>query len=87
MWTTEGIVGFTLEPAMSTDMMAKKVMMQVRMSRKKHRKLMMHQHRMGRTEGIILESVNIRQYLSDLENPIMAKQMQLHGTHLKQRLY
>jgi len=36
------------------------------MRRKKHCKLMMDQHRMWRTEGIVLESVRIEQYISDL---------------------
>jgi hypothetical protein len=38
----------------------------MRMRRKKHRKLMMDQSRMWRTEGIVLESVKIGQYISDM---------------------
>jgi len=58
MWRTEGIVGLTWEPVMSTDMMAR---MGMGMTRKKHRKAMMHQRRMWRTDSIVLESVKIRQ--------------------------
>jgi len=46
------------------------------MRRKNHCKPMKDQHRMWRTEGIVLESVKIRLYISDLENTIMVKQMQ-----------
>ena len=46
------------------------------MRRKKHRKPMMDQCRMWKTEGILLESVKIERYISDLENTIIAKQMQ-----------
>jgi hypothetical protein len=35
----------------------------MRMRRKKHRKLTMNQHRMWRTEGIVLEGVKIGQYI------------------------
>ena len=63
MWRTEGIVGLTWEPVMSTDMMAR---MGMGMRRKKHRKAMMHQRRMWRTDSIVLESVKIRQSISDL---------------------
>ena len=41
-------------------------MAKVQMRRKKHRKPMMDQRRMWRTEGIVLESVTIGQYISDL---------------------
>jgi len=34
--------------------------------RKKHRKPRMDQHRMWRTEGIVLDSVKIEQYISDV---------------------
>jgi hypothetical protein len=44
---------------MSTGMRARMAMMRMRMRRKKHRQPMMDQHRMWRTEGIVLESVNI----------------------------
>jgi hypothetical protein len=46
--------------------------MQMRMWRMKHHKLIMDQHQMGRTNGIVLESVKIGQYISDLQNTIMA---------------
>jgi len=49
---------------MSTGMRAR--MATTRMRRKKHCKLMMNQRRMGRTEGIVLESVKIGQYISDM---------------------
>jgi len=42
------------------------------MMRKKHRKPIIDQHRTWRTQGIVLESVKIRQYISDLSNTIMA---------------
>jgi hypothetical protein len=38
----------------------------MRMRRKKHRKPMMDQRRMWRTEGIVLESVKIIMFISDL---------------------
>jgi len=41
--------------------------MQMRMRRNKHRKPMMDQRRMWRTEGIVLESVKIGQYSSDIK--------------------
>jgi hypothetical protein len=37
--------------------------MQMRMRRKKHRKPMMDERRMWRTEGIVLESVKISLYI------------------------
>ena len=40
--------------------------MQMRMRKNKHRKLMTDQHRMWRTEGIVLESVRIGQYISNI---------------------
>jgi len=49
---------------MSTGMRAR--MATMRMRRKKHRKPLMDQRRMWRTEGIVLESVMIGQYISDL---------------------
>jgi hypothetical protein len=36
------------------------------MRRKKHRKPMIDQRRMWRTDGIVLEIVKIRMYISDL---------------------
>jgi len=38
----------------------------MRMGRKKHRKPTMDTHRMWWTEGIVLQSVKIGQYISDL---------------------
>jgi hypothetical protein len=53
---------------MSTGRMASMatMQMQMRMSTKKHRKPMMDRSRMWRTEGIVLESVKIGQYISDM---------------------
>jgi hypothetical protein len=59
---TEGIVGLTCEPVMSMGMRARMAMMQMR--RTKNRKPTMNQHRMWRTEGIVLVSVKIGQYIS-----------------------
>jgi len=58
--------GLTWEPVMSTGMWARMAMMRMQMRRKKHRKPMMDQRRMWRTEGIVLESVKIGQYISDM---------------------
>jgi len=66
MWRNEGIVGLTWEPVMSTGMSARMATMRMRMRRNKHRKPMMDQRRMWRTKGIVLESVKIRLYISDL---------------------
>ena len=41
--------------------------MRMWMRRNKHRKPMMDQHRMWRTDGIVLESVKIGQYISDIK--------------------
>jgi len=70
---------------MSTDMRARMATMWMR--RRKHRKLLMDLRRMWRTEGIVLESVNIGQYISDMSNTIMAKQMQQQEMYPKRRLY
>jgi len=51
---------------MSTGMRGMIVMIRTRIRRKKQGKLMMDQRRMWRTEGIVLESVMIRLYISDL---------------------
>jgi len=51
---------------MLTGMSVSMATMLMRMSRNKHRKPMMDQCRMWRTEGIVLESVKIRLYISDL---------------------
>jgi hypothetical protein len=53
-------------------MRARMAIMRMRMRRKKLRKPMMDQPRMWRTEGIVLESVKIRLYISDQSNTIMA---------------
>ena len=47
-------------------MSARIATMWMRMRRNKHRKPMMDQRRMWRTEGIVLESVMIGLYISDL---------------------
>jgi len=57
------------------------------MRRKKHRKPMMDQRRMWRTEGIVLESVKIGQYISDMKNTIMVEPMQRQAMYAKRRLY
>jgi len=49
---------------MSTGMRARMVTM--RITRKKHCEPIMDQSRMWRTEGIVLESVTIGQYISDM---------------------
>jgi len=67
------IRGLTWEPVMSTGMRATIVMMPLQMRKKKHRKPMIDQSRIWRTEGIVsetegivLDSVKIGQYNSDL---------------------
>jgi hypothetical protein len=57
---------FSWEPAVSTGMRARMAMLQMQIRRKKHRKPMMDQRRMWRTEGIVLESVKIGQNISDM---------------------
>jgi hypothetical protein len=66
MWRTEGIVGLTWEPAMSMGMSASMATIRMAMRSNQHRKLIMDQRRMWRTEGIVLESEKIGQYISDL---------------------
>jgi len=66
MWRTESIEGLIWEPVMSMGMSARMAMMRMRMRRNKHRKPMMDQRRMWRTKGIVLQSVKIRLYISDL---------------------
>jgi len=56
----------TWEPVMSTGMRVRMAMMRMQTRTKKHRKPMMDQRRMWRTEGIVLESVKIGQYISDM---------------------
>jgi len=57
------------------------------MRRNNHRKPMMDQCRMWRTEGIVLESVKIGHYISDIYKTIMAKQMQRQAMYPKRKLY
>ena len=65
--------GLTMEPVMSMGMGVTMATMRMWMMRKTHRMLMMHQHRIWRTEGIVVEtegivpeSVKIGEYISDL---------------------
>jgi hypothetical protein len=64
MWRTVGKVGLTSEPVISTGMRVRIATIQMR--RKKHRKLTMYHYRMWRMKGIVLESVMIGHYISDL---------------------
>jgi hypothetical protein len=57
------------------------------MWKKKHRKPTMNQHRMWKTEGIVLESAKIGQHISVLYNMIKTKQMQRQVIYRKRRLY
>ena len=66
MWRTEGIVGVTCEPVVSTGMSASMATMRIQMKRKMHCNPMMDQRTMSRTEGIVLESVMIAKYISDM---------------------
>jgi hypothetical protein len=66
MWRTQGILGLTWEPVMSTGMNASMATMRMRMRSNKHCKPMMDQRRMWLTEGIVLESVKTGLYNSDL---------------------
>jgi len=79
--------GLTWEPVISMGMRATMATMWMPMRWKKFRKPMMDQCRMWRTEGMVVESVKIGQYISDLKNTIMAKQMQRQAMYLKCRLY
>ena len=51
---------------MSTGMSASMAMIRIQMIRTKHCKPMMDRHRMWRTHGIVLDSVKIGQYMSDM---------------------
>jgi hypothetical protein len=53
----------TWDPVMSMGRRARMATMQMRMRRKKHRKPMMDQNRIWRTEGIVLDSAKIRLYI------------------------
>jgi len=66
MWRTEGVVGLMWKQVMSMGMKTRMAMIWMQMRRNNHRKLMMDQPRMWRTEGIVLKSVKIGQYISDL---------------------
>ena len=72
---------------LSTGISAIIATMRMGMRRNTHRKPMMDQHRMLRTEGIVQESVKIGPYISDMENTIMGKQMQRQAMYPKRRLY
>jgi hypothetical protein len=61
--------------------------MQMLMKEKKHPKPMKNQRRLCRTNGIVLESVNAGQNISDIQNKILAKQVQRHAMYLKGRLH
>jgi len=66
IWRTEGRVGETMEPLISTGMSARMATIQMWMKWNDNRKLMMDQRRMWRTKGIVLESGEIRLNISDL---------------------
>ena len=66
MWRTEGILGLTWEPVMSTDMRARMATLWIGMRRNKHRKPLMDQRTMWRINGIVVESLKITLYISDL---------------------
>jgi hypothetical protein len=83
MRRTECIVGVTSERVMSRGISIGMAMMQIRIRSNKHRKPMMDQRRMWRTVGIVLESVKIGLYISDLSSAILAKQMQQQAMYLK----
>jgi hypothetical protein len=51
---------------MVTGLRARMVTMQIWMRRKKYQQPLMDQHSMWRTDGIVLESVKIGLYISDL---------------------
>jgi hypothetical protein len=51
---------------MSTGMSERMATMQIQMRRKMHCQPIMDQHRIWRTEGIVVESVKIGQYISDV---------------------
>jgi hypothetical protein len=57
--------GLTGEPVMCTGKRASMVMMRMRIRRKKDRKPMMDYSKLWTTEGTVLESVMIGQYISD----------------------
>ena len=63
MWRTEGIVGLTWKPVMSTAMSASMATMRMQIRRTKYRKPMMGRRRMWRTESIVRESLKSRLYI------------------------
>jgi hypothetical protein len=66
MWRTEGIVHLTWAPVMSMGISVSLGPMRVRMRTNYHRKPIMDQPRMWRTEDIVLQSVKIGLYSSHL---------------------
>jgi hypothetical protein len=62
-------------------------MIRMWMRRENYLKLMIDQHRKGRTECIVLESVKIGQYISDVQNTIMAKQIERQMMYPNRKLY
>jgi len=71
---------------MSMGMRARMATMRMCMRRKKQSMQMMHQHRMCRTDSIVLESVKIEQYISDQYNAIMVKKMRWQVMYPKRSL-
>jgi hypothetical protein len=62
---TEAMVGLSWVTRMPTGVSVRMATVQMRMRRNKCHKLNMDQCRMWRTEGIVLECVNIELYKSD----------------------
>jgi hypothetical protein len=89
MLGTEGSVGITNEPVMSTVMRVQMamVLMPMCMRRSNYCKLMMYQHRMWRTDHIVQVIIIIRVCVSDLQNMIIAKRVQRQAIYPKQRMY
>jgi len=83
MWRTGHIVGLSGEQVMLMGMSGRMATMRMRIRRNEHRKPMIDQRRMLRTTGIVLDSVKIRLYISDVYNTIMAKQVQWQAMYPK----
>jgi hypothetical protein len=66
MWRTAGIGGLTWEPEMLPGMNVSIATMPMRMWTNMHHKRMMDHHRMLSTEGVVLQSMKIGLYISDL---------------------
>jgi hypothetical protein len=66
MQRTAGIARLTCKPVMTIGMSWRMLTMRLPMRRKYHRKPMMDQCTMWMIEGIVLESVKIGQYISDM---------------------